>query len=62
MAAFPGKTGHLTGLSGRGSGTVPVPARAEAQALSRGADPSAARAAPALPPRKDLRVIFLGTP
>src|SRR5271170_8057241 len=55
------KTGHLTGLSGRGSGTVPVPARAEAHASSSGMAPSAA-AAPALRPRKDLRVSLRGAP
>src|SRR6516164_8525566 len=61
MAWLPWKTGHLTGWSGRGSGTVPEPARAEAQALSSGAAPRAASAPPAVP-RKDLRVSFLGRP
>src|SRR5580693_8394534 len=61
MAWLPVKTGHLTGLSGRGSGTVPVPASAEAHASSSGMAPRAA-AAPALRPRKDLRVSLRGAP
>src|SRR4249919_3003600 len=55
------KTGHLTGLSGRGSGTVPEPASAEEHASSSGAAPRAASEPPAVP-RKDLRVSFLGAP
>src|SRR5271169_3973346 len=62
MASLPAKTGHLTGLYGRGSGTVPVPARAEAHASSSGAAPRAASAPAAVRFRKDLRVSFLGTP
>src|SRR5271169_4385577 len=62
MASLPAKTGHLTGLYGRGSGTVPVPARAEAHASSSGAAPRAASAPTAVRFRKDLRLSFLGTP
>src|SRR5712691_498183 len=55
-------TGHVTGLSGRGSGTVPVPARAEEHASSSGAAPRAARVPPTVRFRKDRRVSFLGAP
>src|SRR5690348_14168148 len=61
MAGLSAEMGHLTGWSGRASGTVPEPARPEAHASRRGAAPRAASAPPAVP-RKDLRVSFLGAP
>src|ERR1700760_4941816 len=61
MAWLSFRTGQRTGWPGRGSGTDPVPARAEEQAWRRGAAPRAA-SAPALPCRKDLRLSFLGAP
>src|SRR6185437_15929470 len=63
MAGLSAKMGHLTGWSGRASGTVPEPARPEAHPSRRGVVPSAPRAASApLPCRKDRRVSFLGAP
>src|SRR5690242_6804963 len=61
MALLSWKMGHLTGWSGRASGTVPEPASPEAHASRRGAAPRAA-SAPSVVPRKDLRVSFLGAP
>src|SRR6185437_10931858 len=63
MAGLSAKMGHLTGWSGRASGTVPEPARPEAHPSRKGVVPSAPRAASApLPCRKDRRVSFLGAP
>src|SRR5579884_112718 len=61
MAWLSPKMGHLTGWSGRASGTVPLPASPEAHASRRGAAPRAASEA-APPRRKDRRVSFLGAP
>src|ERR1700753_406698 len=59
MAWLSCRTGQRTGCPGRGSGTDPLPGRADEQAWRRGAAP---RAASAPPCRKDRRLSFLGAP
>ena len=55
IGLLPAKTGHFTGLFGRGSGSVPEPVRSEAQPVSRPPAPRAASAESPAPPFRNVR-------